>query len=76
MRTCKPLCAALGTCFFETFAEKKCPVIIGLDIHNPELFKTDVDLNKALSVVEGLDINWLIDYDLVSAAKERKKLFY
>ncbi len=62
--------------FFETFAEKKCPIIIGLDVHNPELFKTDIDLNKALSVVEGLDINWLTDFDLASAAKERKKLFY
>ena len=62
--------------FFETFAEKKCPVIIGLDVHDPKLFQTDTDLNRALSVVEGLDINWLNDYDLVSSAKKRKQLFY
>ena len=62
--------------FFEVFAEKKCPVVIGLDIHDPKLFLTDDLLNRALSVVEGLDLNFLYDYDLVSAAKERKKLFY
>lgn len=62
--------------FFEEFAKKKCPVIIGLDVHNPELFKTDTDLNRALSVVEGLDLNFLTDYDLASSAKKRKELFY
>ena len=61
---------------FEEFAKKKCPVIIGLDVHNPELFKTDTDLNRALSVVEGLDLNFLTDYDLASSAKKRKELFY
>lgn len=62
--------------FFEVFAEKKCPIVIGLDVHNPDLFLTDTDLNRALSVIEGLDCNILYDYDLVSEAKERKKLFY
>ena len=62
--------------FFEEFAKKKCPIIIGLDVHNPSLFKTDRDINRALSVVEGLDLNFLIDYNLVEAAKKRKALFY
>lgn len=62
--------------FFEVFAEKKCPVIIGLDTHNPELFLTDTDLNRALSVIEGLDINLLEDYDLLADAKKRKEEFY
>ena len=44
--------------------------------HNPSLFKTDRDINRALSVVEGLDLNFLIDYNLVEAAKKRKALFY
>lgn len=62
--------------FFEVFAEKKCPVIIGLDIHNPKLFLTDKYLDRALSVIEGLDVRILEDFGLVSAASERKKDFY
>ena len=62
--------------FFEIFAKKKCPIIIGLDIHNPQHFLTEENLNRALSVVEGLPLNFLTDYDLVSKAKERKKLFW
>lgn len=62
--------------FFEVFAKKKCPVIIGLDIHNPKLFKSDRDLNRALSVVEGLDLNLLEDFDLIDAAEKRKKYFF
>ena len=58
--------------FFEIFAKKKCPIIIGLDIHNPQHFLTEENLNRALSVVEGLPLNFLTDYDLVSKAKERK----
>ena len=62
--------------FFEVFAEKKCPVIVGLDIHDPQLFLTDTDLNRAMSVIEGLDINLLEDFDLIEAARSRKKYFY
>lgn len=62
--------------FFEEFAKKNVPIIIGLDVHDPSLFLTDTDLDRALSVIEGLDCNILYDYDLVSAAKERKKKFY
>ena len=62
--------------FFEVFAQKNCPVIIGLDIHDPDLFLTDTYLERALSVVEGLSINWLTDFDLAEAAKQRKKTFY
>ena len=62
--------------FFAEFAKKKCPIIIGLDVHDPSLFLTDKYLDRALSVIEGLDCNILYDYDLVSAAEERKKHFY
>ena len=62
--------------FFEIFAQKQCPIIIGLDIHNPEYFLTDEYLNRALSVVEGSQLNIQTDYDLISAAKERKKRFW
>ncbi len=62
--------------FFETFAEKKCPVIIGMDIHDPELFLTDRYLKRALSVTEGLDLNIPENYDLTAEAAKRKKLFF
>ncbi|MCR4951799.1 MAG: histidinol-phosphatase [Solobacterium sp.] len=62
--------------FFEVFARRQCPIIIGLDVHDPKLFLSDTDLNRARSVIEGLDCRILYDFDLVSAAKERKKLFY
>lgn len=62
--------------FFEAFARKHAPVIIGMDIHDPKLFLTDEYLNRALEVTEGLDINWQMDYDLVSAAARRKQKFF
>ncbi len=62
--------------FFEVFEKYQCPIIIGMDIHDPSHFLTDEYLNRALNIVEGMHLNFLTDYDLVSAAKERKKLFY
>lgn len=64
---------------FEEFAKENCPMIIGLDVHNPALFLTDEYLKRALSVVEGLDIHFLNDdssFDLIEEAKKRKQLFY
>jgi histidinol-phosphatase (PHP family) len=61
--------------FFEEFAKEKCPIIIGLDVHDPKLFLDDTDLNRALSVIEGLDCNILYDYDLIADAKKRKQNF-
>ena len=62
--------------FFEEFAKRNCPVVIGLDIHDPQLFLTNVYLNRALEVIEGLDCNILEDFDIISAAKKRKQMFY
>ena len=61
--------------FFEEFAKEKCPIIIGLDVHDPKLFLDDTDLNRALSVVEGIDCNILYDYDLIADARKRKQNF-
>lgn len=61
---------------FEVFAKRKSPVIIGLDIHNPVHFLEDTWLDRALSVVEGLDLNILEDFDLVAEAKKRKEIFF
>lgn len=61
--------------FFEEFAKRKCPVIIGLDVHDPARFLDDTDLSRALSVIQDLDCNILFDFDLVQAAEARKKLF-
>lgn len=62
--------------FFEAFAKEHSPVIIGLDVHDPKMFLTDEYINRALEVTEGLNLNWKTDFDLVAAAKERKKKFY
>lgn len=61
---------------FEIFSEYHCPIIIGIDAHNPLWFLTDEYLNRALSVVEGLDLNILNDYNLIEEAEKNKKLFY
>ena len=64
---------------FEEFAKENCPMIIGLDVHNPSLFLTDEYLKRALSVVEGLNIHFLNDdssFNLIEEAKKRKQLFY
>ncbi len=62
--------------FFEEFAKQDCKIIIGLDIHDPKLFHTDEYINRALSVIEGLDCNIVDNYDLITEAAKRKKLFY
>ena len=62
--------------FFEEFAKKNCRIIIGLDVHDPELFLIDEYLNRALSVIEGLNCNIIEDFDMVHEAEKRKKLFY
>lgn len=62
--------------FFEEFAKKNCTIIIGLDIHDPKLFLTDLYLDRARSVIEGLNCNVDEHFDLISAAQKRKKLFY
>ena len=63
--------------FFEIFAKKGCDIIVGLDVHSPELLNTDEYLNRALSVVEGLNCNIVEDYDLIGQANIRKnKIFY
>lgn len=62
--------------FFEEFARRNCRVVIGLDVHDPQLFLTDEYIRRALSVIEGLDCRIIEDIDLVAEAAERKKLFY
>lgn len=62
--------------FFEVFAKHNCKIIIGIDCHDPNLFLTDENVKKALSVVEGLDLNILDHYDLIQEASKRKKSFY
>lgn len=62
--------------FFEEAAKYNCKAVLGLDIHDPNLFLTDEYVNRALSVVNGLNLNIIEDFDIISAARERKKLFY
>ena len=62
--------------FFEEAAAHGCRAVLGLDIHDPKLFFTDEYINRALSVVEGLDLNIVYDLDLVKEAEKRKKLFF
>ena len=62
--------------FFEEFAKKNCKIVIGLDVHDPELFLTDEYINRALSVIEGLDCNIIENFDMAVEAGRRKQLFY
>lgn len=61
--------------FFEEFAKAQCRVVIGLDVHNPKLFLTDKYIDRALSVIEGLDCRIVDHIDLPAEAKKRKELF-
>jgi len=61
--------------FFETFAKKGCDIVVGLDIHDPNLFHTDEYLNKALAVIENLNCNVIYEYELIEKAKERKEKY-
>lgn len=62
--------------FFEEFAKKNCRIVIGLDVHDPELFLTDEYIRRALAVIEGLNCNIIEDFDMKAEADRRKKLFY
>jgi len=46
-----------------------------MDIHDPNMLLTDLYLERALSVIEGLDCHILEDFDLISAAKYRLFFF-
>ena len=61
---------------FTEFAKKGCEIVIGLDVHDPKLFATDLYIERALEVIEGLDCHIIYEYELAEAAKERKKLFF
>lgn len=62
--------------FFEEAAKHHCKAVLGLDIHDPKLFFTDEYINRALSVVNDLDLTIIEDFDIIVAAEKRKKLFY
>ncbi len=62
--------------FFEEFARRQCRIVIGLDAHDPDVFRTDLYLNRALSVCYGLDLNFDLGFSPVTAARMNKKLFY
>lgn len=59
--------------FFEVFAQRQAPVIIGLDVHDPMYFLTDEYIDAAMDVMKGLNLNLLTHYDIKKAADERKK---
>lgn len=61
--------------FFEVFARKGCEVVIGLDIHDPQLFKTDEYIDRVYSVIKDLGCNIIEDYDLPGNALKRRKEF-
>ena len=58
---------------FEMFSKKGCKVLIGLDIHDPDLFKTDEYINKVKSVLDLSNCKADEDYDLITDAINRKK---
>lgn len=62
--------------FFEVFAQNHNKVVIGMDIHDPEFFLTDQYLNKALSIVECLNLNIIEHYDVLSAAEKHRQCFF
>lgn len=61
--------------FFDVFNKKKCKIIIGLDIHNPELFKTEEYLNRVKDVLNKSGCEYDEDYDLITEARIRKEKF-
>ena len=61
--------------FFKEFAKKGNEVIIGLDIHNPELFFTDEYINRVMSVVEKTGCNIIYDYDMIENERKRKERY-
>lgn len=60
---------------FEMFSKKGCKVLIGLDIHDPDLFKTDEYINKVKSVLDLANCKADEDYDLITDAINRKKKY-
>ncbi len=61
---------------FEIVAQKKCPVVLGHDTHDPEHFLDEYWVNTTLDIVKDYDLNILESYNIKAAANKRKeKLF-
>ncbi len=58
--------------FFEVFAKRQAPVILGLDVHKPKYFLTDKYIDLAMQELQGLNLNILTHYDIKAAADKRK----
>lgn len=59
--------------FFREAAKYNCPIIPGLDAHDPEELEREDQLKQAMSIVRGLKLNIVDDYDLIAEAQRRKK---
>lgn len=61
--------------FFREAAKRGCIVIPSVDAHDPSDLMDAGIVKEALSIVKGLKLNIIDDYDLVAEAGRRKKQF-
>ena len=59
--------------FFREVAKRGCIVIPSVDAHDPSDLMDEGTVKEALSIVKGLKLNIVDDYDLVAEADRRKK---
>ena len=62
--------------FFEIVKERNCPIVLGLDTHDPAHFLDDKWVNNTLAIVKDLDLNILSEYDILESANRKKKKIF
>lgn len=59
--------------FYKMVADNNCKVLVGLDAHSPSTYLDKYWINESFKIVEGINLNILEEYDILSMANKRKE---
>lgn len=62
--------------FFAVAEKYQCKIMIGLDLHDPAHIRNTYYREEALKVVDGLNLNFSQNEDIIGAAARRKKALF
>ena len=62
--------------FYAIAEQYQCKIMVGMDLHDPGHILDPYYRNEALKIVEGLNLNFCQNEDIVAAAARRKKALF